>query len=175
MPYGHRKQQEILNAIAIFDPISGRIGIYQIPKSIYEGAGFHRIYGWETASGSTGALQSGMFSTKPLTPDVRLQELPINYAPSANVLDAVAMRRNPTAYSQLGAEAYEGSAHQGSGTARRGMCGFRELCSWSRCGSGLKILPDNFLRPILTVGSRQVPRGVRIVRRYSCELSLARH
>lgn len=111
VPYGHRTQQELLDAKAIIDTVSGRAGFYQVPKSAYEvEGGFHRIYGWETAGGSTGALQSGMFSVgKPLTPDVRTQWAPGNYAASADVVAAQMIRFNPSAYSRLGAEAYGGT------------------------------------------------------------------
>lgn len=109
-PYGHRTQQELLDAKAIIDTVSGRVGFYQVPRSAYEvEGGFHRIYGWETAGGSTGALQSGMFSIgKPLTPDVRTQWAPGNYAASADVVGAQMVRFNPSAYSRMGAEAYGG-------------------------------------------------------------------
>lgn len=111
VPYGHRTQQELLDAKAIIDTVSGRAGFYQVPKSAYEvEGGFHRIYGWETAGGSTGALQSGMFSVgKPLTPDVRTQWAPGNYAASADVVAAQMIRFNPSAYSRLGAEEYGGT------------------------------------------------------------------
>lgn len=108
VPFGERTQQEIREAKAVIDVTSGRIGLYQVPRSIYEGAGFRRVYGIETASGSTGALQSGMFSTIPLTADVRTQWAPGNYAASADVIGAAMIRRAPSQYSRLGAEAYGG-------------------------------------------------------------------
>jgi hypothetical protein len=110
VPYGERTQQELPDAKAVIDPIGGRIGIYQKPASIYESeGGFKRIYGWETASGSTGALQSGMFSIdRPLTADVRTQYSPETYAKTANVGEATKIRAEPEKYSRLGAEAYGG-------------------------------------------------------------------
>ena len=110
VPYGGRTQQEIRDAKAVYDPIGGRVGLYQVPTSIYESeGGFKRRYAIESASGSTGALQSGMFSIdKPLTPDVRTQWSFDKYAASADVVKAAAVRASPDKYSRMGAEAYGG-------------------------------------------------------------------
>lgn len=108
VPYGEQTQQELLDTKYIFDPVGGRIGIYQKPASIFEGEGFKRIYGIETASGSTGALQSGMFTLTPQSADIRTQWLPETYAGSADVVMAEELRARPELYSRLGAEAYGG-------------------------------------------------------------------
>jgi hypothetical protein len=94
----------------VYDPVGGRVGFYQKPASIFDSeGGFQRIYGWEVSSGSTGALQSGMFSIeRPLTADVRTQWNPDTYAKSADAGAADVIRTNPSAYSRMGAEAYGG-------------------------------------------------------------------
>ena len=110
VPFGERTQQEIKNVSAvIYDPLGGAFGGYQTPKSIYgvEG-GFQRKYAIQSFGGGTGALQSGMFSTKPLTADIRTQENFAKYAAGADIAAAEAIRASPERYSRLGAELYGG-------------------------------------------------------------------
>lgn len=110
VPFGERTQQKIENTKVIYDPLGGSFGAYQAPASAYEQeGGFHRIYGFQTAGGSSGSLQSGMFSTKPLTPDVREQFSTDVFAPEAKPAEALKILQNPEAYSRLGAEAYGGT------------------------------------------------------------------
>lgn len=109
VPYGERTQQKVEDVKLVYDPLGGAFGGYQAPASIYEApGGFHRIYGFETTGGSSGALQSGMFSIKPLTPDVREQYNADVFAKEANIAAALEIAKNPEAYSRLGAEAYGG-------------------------------------------------------------------
>lgn len=111
VPYGEQAQTEIKSAKGVFDPIGGRIGLYQVPGSVYESeGGFKRIYGWETSSGSTGALQSGMFSIgKALTDVVYTQESAGGkYAAGVDVARAEEIKAHPELYSRLGAERYGG-------------------------------------------------------------------
>jgi len=109
VPAGEYKQIAIENAQMKYGPIAGNVGFYQISKSIYEGPGFTRRYGGVVSSGGPGALQSGMFSTEPLTPAVYTQESGgRKLSPLANVPLAAEMLKAPATYSRLGAEAYGG-------------------------------------------------------------------
>ena len=103
VPFGNYAQTQVsnLNSI-IYDPVGGGFAGYQVPYG-------HSIANIVT-SGSTGALQSGMFSLNPETPVVYTQASGPNkyYADTANPILAAAVLASPLSYSRLGAEAYGG-------------------------------------------------------------------
>ena len=106
---GDRGQIAIEKAKVVFGQTAGDVGFYQTPKSIYEDAGFTRKYGWVTSSGGPGALQSGQFSTEPLSAAIYTQESGgQKLASGANPLAAAEILKNPEGFSRLGAEAYGG-------------------------------------------------------------------
>jgi hypothetical protein len=113
VPLGNVAKTEIRDAKAVYDPTSGTVGFYQVPKSIYEKeGGFKRIYGIETSSGGAGALQSGMFTVgkgKAGTDVVYTQESAgTKFAEGYNKERAADILKTPWLYSRSGAEAYGG-------------------------------------------------------------------
>jgi hypothetical protein len=102
VPYGGQAQTQVnnLNAI-VYDPVGGGFIGTTVPYG-------HSISNIVT-SGSSGSLQSGMFSTKPLTPVVYTQESAGTVYSAAAVPAAAALvLASPASYSRLGAEAYGG-------------------------------------------------------------------
>lgn len=105
-PMGSRTQTELTDIAAVKYTPGGSVGFYQ---NIYDpNTGKLRNITNLVSSGSAGALQSGMFSEKPLTVDVRTQYTPSKYAPTAMPEYADIVRAQPESFSRLGAEAYGG-------------------------------------------------------------------
>jgi hypothetical protein len=103
VPYGNQAQIQVNNLSSIvYDPVGGGFAGYTIPFG-------HSISNIVT-SGSSGSLQSGMFSTAPLTPVVYTQQGASygQFAPSAVPAAAAMVLVSPASYSRLGAEAYGG-------------------------------------------------------------------
>jgi hypothetical protein len=106
---GDKGQTAIEQAKLMYGETGGAFGLAQVPRSVYENEGFTRKYGFVTSSGGPGALQSGQFSTTPLSPAIFTQESGgKKFAPQANVPAAQELMKSPSAYSRLGAEAYGG-------------------------------------------------------------------
>lgn len=103
VPYGNQAQIQVnnLNSI-VYDPVGGGFVGSVIPYG-------HSISNIVT-SGGPGSLQSGMFSTQPLTPVVYTQSGAISgqFAPAAVPAAAALVLASPQSYSRLGAEAYGG-------------------------------------------------------------------
>lgn len=105
VPYGERTQTEIKDISAVRYGETGEVGFYQ---SLYTPEGKLRNITNLVSSGGAAALQSGMFSEKPLTVDIRTQEQPEKYAASAIPAYAEMVKASPESFSRLGAEAYGG-------------------------------------------------------------------